>query len=122
MPSRIDVRVSDKLKKQVDDIQKKMNVPFPDTVRELLEIGVFVKEKQLSDVDSKKENWEEYFQKIALRSMESRLILGSLYKAVFNKETSKFANATDELRDIMVRAKAGRDKDIGRKDDEIQSD
>ena len=73
-------------------------------------------------IELEKENWEEYFQKIALRNMESRLILGSLYKAVFNKETSKFANATDELRDIMVRAKDGRDKDIGRKDDEIQSD
>ena len=31
-----------------------------DTVRELLEIGIFVKEKQLSDDGSNKENWEEY--------------------------------------------------------------
>ena len=119
MQSRINIRVDKKVKDQVDAISKKMEKSPSDTARELLEIGIYVKNKQLESSDDNKEDWAEYFQKIALRNMESRLILGSLYKAVFNKETSKFDNATDELRDIMVRSKAARDKDIGREEAEI---
>ena len=119
MASRVDVRVSDKIKNQVDSLQNKMNKPFPDTVRELLEIGIFVKEKQLSDNGSNKENWEEYFKKTALRTMESRGILASIYRTVFDKNKSQYDSADDEIRAIMTKAKAGMNKVVGLVEDDI---
>ena len=119
MSHRLNLRIEDKLKKQIDIISEKIEKNMSDTVRELLEIGVFVKNKQLSDDGSNKENWEEYFQKVALRNMESRGILAAIYKTIFDENKSQYDSADDEIRVIMTKAKAGMNKIVGLEEEEI---
>jgi hypothetical protein len=66
MGHRINLKINENLKKDIDYLMKKNESNLSDTARELLEIGVMVKKKQLENEAQKVDAWEEYFKQIAI--------------------------------------------------------
>lgn len=103
MSVRIDVRVDENLKKRIENIANETNKSFPDCVRELLEIGVYVKEKQLNPEEDNKENWEEFYQNAAVMTHENRLMLETVLKILYKDNKPLFESSSEEIEFIKTR-------------------
>ena len=99
----IDVRVDENLKKRIESIANETNKSFPDCVRELLETGVYFKEKQLKPEEDNKENWEEFYQNSAIMTHENRLILETVLKILYKDNKPLFESSSEEIEFIKTR-------------------
>ena len=94
MTKRIDIRISDQAYNQLETIAKKENIKFPDAVREIVKIGILVKNSQLGNDVKSTENWDEILRHSALKSLESRVMIQYVFKKIiFNEDMIKCDNA-----------------------------
>jgi hypothetical protein len=94
MPGRVDVRVKDNIINSLKDLEKRLDITRADLVRELLEIGIIVKQRQLSDKENKRDNWKEYYKDIAFKIDVHNQLIKELCSAVhgpadFNKSLKR---------------------------------
>ena len=67
MAHRVQVRVNDNTMKDIRELEKKLEISNTDLLRELIGIGIMVKQKQLSNEENKEDNWKEYYKDIAFK-------------------------------------------------------
>ena len=115
----IDVRVDENLKKRIESIANETNKSFPDCVRELLETGVYFKEKQLKPEEDNKENWEEFYQNSAIMTHENRLILETVLKILYKDNKPLFESSSEEIEFIKTRVQQIKSRVVDCKTDNI---
>lgn len=117
---KVNLRLEESVIEEIEFLKDECNKNLTDMIRELIDIGIYVKKKQLDPESKNNEDWDSYFKKVALKSMESRGILQAIFNAVFDERKSKFSSANEEIKYIMQLAKEGRNRVVGIKEEDVE--
>lgn len=111
MAKILTIRIPDYLKDELEEKAKKKNIQLSQYVRDLIQVGL--------RADDSQDNWDELEQISAIKSLESKLILESILKAVFDESKSKFKSENEELEYITTRIQQVKNRVVHGNNDDI---